>query len=184
MSLLPTEQLKSWKTLPLTNGNIRGELNPSDIGTRGITVEKLSESECLTGPFWLKDQPDKWPLSLQPIYVVSDDHVEVVVIVNTSITQERPVDWKKFGSFSKCVRVIAFCLRLKYKSQSKVLLVEELNRAEERVWKMIRKESFPDLLSEEESFGKTKNAEVYQSLHLSLRKKELSKLGVASNMPT
>ena len=132
----------------------------------------------------MKDQPEDWPLSLHPIHVISDDHAEVAVIANTSLTQEPPVDWKKFSSFPKCVRVIAFCLRLKYKSQSKALLVEELNRAEERVLKMIQKESFPDLFDEKESFGKTKKAEIYQNLHPSLMKKELSELGVASNMPT
>ena len=130
-------------------------MKPSDIGTRGITTEKLSENEWLTGPSWLKDQPDDWPLSLHPIHVISDDHAEVAVIANTSMTQEPPVDWKKFSSFSKCVRVIAFCLQLKYKSQFKVLLVEELNRAEEKDLKMIQKESFPDLFDEKESFGKT-----------------------------
>ena len=109
--------------------HIRGELNPSDTGTRGITIEKLSESVWLTGPSWMKDQPEDWPLSLHPIHLISYDHAEVAVIANTSMTQEPPVDWKKFSSFSKCVRVIAFCLRLKYKSQSKALLVEELNRA-------------------------------------------------------
>ena len=147
--ILENSSIDEWK-------HIRGELNPSDIGTRGITIEKLSESEWLTGPSWLKDQPEDWPLSLSPIHVNSDDHAEVALIANTSMTQEPPVDWKKISSFSKCVRVIAFCLRLKYKSQSKVLLVEELNRSEERVLKMIQKESFPDLFDEKESFGKTK----------------------------
>ena len=36
--------------------HIKGEFNPSDIGTRGITIEKLSESDLLSGPTWLKDQ--------------------------------------------------------------------------------------------------------------------------------
>ena len=117
--------------------HIRGELNPSDIGTHGITIEKLSESEWLTGRSWLRDHPDDWPLSLQPINVIPDDHAEVAVVANTSMSQELAVKRYKFSSFSKCVRAIAFCLRLKYRSQSKVLLVEELNRAEERVLKMI-----------------------------------------------
>ena len=30
--------------------HIRGEMNPSDIGTRGITIDKLFESEWLNGP--------------------------------------------------------------------------------------------------------------------------------------
>ena len=45
--------------------------------------------------FLVEIHPDDWPLSLQPIYVVSDDHAESAVIANTSMTQEPPVDWKK-----------------------------------------------------------------------------------------
>ena len=41
--ILENSTIDEWK-------HIRGELNPSDIGTRGITIEKLSESEWLTGP--------------------------------------------------------------------------------------------------------------------------------------
>ena len=40
------------------------ELNPSDIGTQGTIIQKLSESEWLSGPLWLTDHPDNWPLSL------------------------------------------------------------------------------------------------------------------------
>ena len=158
-------------------------MNPSDIGTRDITIEKLSESEWLTGPSWLRDHPDDWPLSLQPMNVIPDDHAEVAVVANTSMTQELAVKWNKFRSFSKYVRVTAFCLRLKYRSQSKVLLVEELNRAEERVLKMIQRESFSELFSEKESFGKTKICGNL-SKPVFFMKKGLSELGVASSMPT
>ena len=63
----------------------------------------------------MKNHPDDWPLSLQPINVVPGAHAEVAVIANTSVSQELPVDWNNISSFSECVRVIAFCLRLKYK---------------------------------------------------------------------
>ena len=48
---------------------------------------------------------------------------------------------------------MAFCLRLRYRSHSKILLVEGLNRAEERVLKMIQRESFAELFNEKGSFG-------------------------------
>ena len=131
--ILENSTIDEWK-------HIQGELNPSDIGTLVMILEKLSERVWLTGPSWLKDHPDDWPSSLQPINVIPDDHAEVAVIANTSMTQELAVNWNIFSSFSKCLPVIAFCLRLKYRSQWKVLLVEELNRAEERVLKMIQRE--------------------------------------------
>ena len=45
--ILEASSTDEWK-------HIRGELNPSDIGTRGTTIAKLSESEWLSGPSWLK----------------------------------------------------------------------------------------------------------------------------------
>ena len=68
--------------------NVKGDLNPSDIGTREITIQKLTESDWLYGPIWLKDHPDDVPVSLQPITLVPDVHAAVAVIANTSMTQE------------------------------------------------------------------------------------------------
>ena len=135
--------------------HVKGETNQSNIGTRGITIEKLTESDWLSGPIWLKDHPDDWPLSLQPINLVPDVHAAVAVSANTSMTQEPIVDWSRFSSFSKCVRVIAFCLRLKFKSQSKVLLPCELQRAEEKFLKIIQRETFPEVYDGKQMFGNT-----------------------------
>ena len=88
--------------------DIRGELNPFDIRTRGITIDKLSESDWLTGPSWLKDHPDDWPLTLQPINAVPDDHAEIALIAYTSVTQELPVDWNKCNSFSNAFVFLRF----------------------------------------------------------------------------
>ena len=96
-----------------------------------------------------------WPLSLQPINLVPDVHAAVAVIANKSMTQEPIVDWSRFSRFSKSVRVIAFCLRLKFKSQSKVLLPCELQRAEEKILKLIQRETFPEVYDVKQMFGKT-----------------------------
>ena len=103
-----------------------GELKPSDYGTRGITLEKLFESDWLSEPIWLKDQSEKWTISLAPISSVIEDRTQVAGIANNSMVGNSPIDWNRFSSFSKCVRVIAYSLRLKYKSQSKKLPSDEL----------------------------------------------------------
>ena len=125
------------------------------FGTWGTTIEKLTESDWLSGPIWLKDHPDDWPLSLQPINLVPDDHAAVAVIANTSMTHEPIVDWSRFSSFSKGVRVIAFCLRLKFKRQSKFLLPCELKRAEEKVVKVTQRGTFPEVYDGKQLFCKT-----------------------------
>ena len=55
--ILEASSTDEWK-------HIRGELNPSDIGTRGTTIAKLSESEWLSGPSWLKNEPESVGLYL------------------------------------------------------------------------------------------------------------------------
>ena len=151
--ILQSSTIDEWK-------HVKGELNPSDIGTRGTTIEKLIESEWLSGPIWLKDNLEDWPLSLQPINLASDDHAAVAVIANTSMTQEPIVDWSRFSCFSKCVRVIAFYLRLKFKSQSKVLLPCELERAEKTILKLVQRETFPEVYEGKRSFGKTSKSNI------------------------
>ena len=72
------------------------------------------------------------------------------------MTQELQGYWNRFSEFSQCVYDITISWRLKYRSQSKVLIAEELHGAEEQVLKMIQRESFPKRFSEKECFGKTK----------------------------
>ena len=124
--------------------HIKGELNPSDIGTREITIEKVSESDWLSGSTWFKNQSENWPISLAPVSSVIEDFTHVAGIANSSMVGDSPIDWDRFSSFSKCVRVRAYCLRLKYESQSKVLTSDELQRAEERALKLIQIETIFD----------------------------------------
>ena len=135
--------------------HIKGELNPSDIGTRGITIEKLSESDLLSGPTWLKDQYENGPVSFAPVSSVIEDHTQVAEIANNSKVGDSPIDWNRFSSFSKCVRAITYCLRLKYKSQSKVLNSDELQRAEEGALKLIQIETIFDFCNGKQDVQKT-----------------------------
>ena len=55
--ILKNSTIDEWK-------HVKGEMNPFDIGTRGITIEKLTKSDWLSGTIWLTDHPDLWLLSL------------------------------------------------------------------------------------------------------------------------
>ena len=135
--------------------HIRLELNPSDIGTRGITIEKLSEGDWLAGPTWLKDKSEIWPISLAPVSSVIEDHTQVAAVANNSMVGDSPNDWNRFSSFSKSVTVLAFCLGLKCKSQSKVLTSDELQRTEKRALKLIQIETFSDFCNGKQDVKKT-----------------------------
>ena len=41
--------------------HVKGSNNLADIGTRGVTLEQLRESEGLNGSNWLQDEPENWP---------------------------------------------------------------------------------------------------------------------------
>ena len=144
--ILEASTIDEWK-------HIKGQLK--DIGTRGITIEKLSESDWLSGPTWLKDKSENWPISSPPVSSVIEDHTQVAAIANNSLVGDSPIDWNRFSSSSKCVRVIAYCLRLKCKSQSKVLTSDELQRAEERALKLIQIETFSDFCNGKQHVQKT-----------------------------
>ena len=86
--------------------HFKGELNQSDIGNHEITLEKLSERDWLSGPTWLKVQTENWQISLIPVSSVIEDHTQVARFANNSVVGDSPIDWNRFISFSKCVRVI------------------------------------------------------------------------------
>ena len=146
--ILQASTIDGWK-------HIKGKLNPSDIGTRSITSEKLSESDWLSGPNWLKDQSEKWLISSALVSSVIEYHTQVAEIANNSMVGDSQIGWNRFSSFSKCVRAIAHCLRLKYKSQSKVLTSDEMQPAEERELKLIQIETFSDFCNGKEGVKKT-----------------------------
>ena len=155
--ILEASTIDEWK-------HIKGELNPSDIGTRGITIEKLSESDWLSGPTWLKEKSENWSISLAPVSSVIEDHTQIAAIANNSMVGDSPIDWNRFSSFSKCVRVIAYCLRLKCKSQSKVLTSDELQRAEERALKLIQIETFSDFCNGKQDVKKNEQRREFSKI--------------------
>ena len=96
----------------------------------------------------VKKEPESWPITSQPVSSFLEDHAQVAGIANNSMVLESRFDWSKYSRFSKCIRVIAFCLRIKYKSQSKVLLTDELQRAETSLLRMIQKETLLEMFKE------------------------------------
>ena len=57
------------------------------------------------------------------------------------------------------MRVIAFCLRVKFRSQSKVVHPGDLKRAEEKVFKLVQRECFTEVHEGKQTFGKTNKVE-------------------------
>ena len=106
--------------------HVEGTMNPAEIGTRGMTVEALKESEWLTGPAWLTKIEDAWPRAPEKLQFCIQEEQEPLM---EAAVMEPAFEWERFGSFKKMIRVLSFCLRWKKRNSGEILTVEELNAA-------------------------------------------------------
>ena len=99
--------------------HVKGTMNPADIGTRGVTVTHLRESEWLNGPAWLKQNPNSWPEQARNFDV--DD---IVLITNPA---ENVINWSRFSKYKRLINVVVYCLRFKTKQRGIVTPMEVQN---------------------------------------------------------
>ena len=121
--------------------HVEGKMNPADIGTRGMTVEALKESEWLTRRVWLTETEDAWPKAPERLQFSIREEPEPV---KEAAAMEPAFEWERFRSFKRMIRVFSYCLRWKKKSSGEILTVEELNAAKLAILKRCRKEIFHD----------------------------------------
>ena len=121
--------------------HVKVKLIPADIGTRGMTVEALKESEWITGPAWLTETEDAWPKVLEKLQFSIREEPEPVM---EAAVMEPAFKWESFGSFKKMIRVLSYCLRRRKKKSEGSQTVEELNAAKLAILKRCQKVSFRD----------------------------------------
>ena len=88
---------------------VNGILNPADIGTRGMTVQDLNDSEWITGPAWLTKQSTEWPE--QPEYfnpVETTD--EVINLTADSEPKDVFINWNRFSRYSSYIKIFSSLL--------------------------------------------------------------------------
>ena len=73
--------------------HVEGTMNTADVGTRGVTVSELLESEWLNGPAWLKRNPGSVP---EQAKLVEDD--DLALMANPS---ESLKDWSGFSNYKR-----------------------------------------------------------------------------------
>ena len=127
---------------------VRSKDNPADIISRGDTHRMIQNPLWFEGPVWLKENSDKWPCKMEKVVVDTDllETKQTSTLVSISNASEI---WNRFSSFSKLIRVIAFCLRFvvhckgqKENRQNMELSCEELDRATITVIKQIQAETY------------------------------------------
>ena len=132
--ILENSNIDQWR-------HVGGKMNAADIGTRGLTVEALKESEWLTGPAWLTETENAWPKAPEKLQFSIQEAQEPVM---EAAVMEPGFEWERFGSFKKMIRVLSYCLRWKKRNSGEILTVEELNAAKLAILKRCQKESFHD----------------------------------------
>ena len=82
------------------------DCNPADCASRGLLPKELVEKSLWDGPPWLRQSPDQWPHrpDLTPSEELSDLRGAILVISSDSLDL-----CKRFSSFTKLQRVLAWC---------------------------------------------------------------------------
>ena len=76
---------------------VKGIKNPADVGTRGISIEKLDESGWLNGLAWLQTDEERWPKPWCQLNEVEAEQATTTVATETKLDQL--FDWRHYNSF-------------------------------------------------------------------------------------
>ena len=116
--------------------HIQRAKNPSNLGTRRISFEELSNRDWIKGSDWLK----------KPVALVKDNHhpatkeIEEYLCFVNKTSKETVVQWQRFSQFRRLRRTITYILKWKTNKD-----VNELfSKAESTIWKSVQTELFPN----------------------------------------
>ncbi|XP_064647110.1 uncharacterized protein LOC135499966 [Lineus longissimus] len=137
--------------------HVRGEENPADEGSRGLTVEEMKESKWLKGPgfLWEQELPKN---TMTGDVTLSPDDPEVrkacVHAVSAEETGPSPLDdkWlRRFSSLGKAKRILALCLSFIQRCRNKakgtdgpVVNVAALEESERVLVRIVQNEAFEE----------------------------------------
>ena len=117
---------------------VKGTMNPADIGSRGVIVSQLLESERLNGQAWLTQNPSSCPKQMK---IVDDD--DTALFTNPT---ESVIDWSMLIKYKKMIKVIVYCLTFRSKQRDVVTALDR-QTAELLLWHMMPRESLAELFN-------------------------------------
>ena len=134
--------------------HIPGPQNPADLGTRGVSLKQLEDSDWFQGPEWLSKGKDQWPHFSISTLPADPPELPQVQIDSTALVQNiqkdvesYPMDITRFSSLSRLLRVMAYCLIFIKKShRSLPLRAASINQARLKWVKLVQQTHFEDTI--------------------------------------
>jgi len=122
--------------------HVRSEDNPADAISRGQTPQVFLKNKMWrTGPSWLLNEEGEWPNEFVQICEIPELKKNICLVTNDN-------DFSildKFASYTKLLRVVAYCLRfLPNHKNVGSLTAEEINKAEIRIIKILQDSRFAE----------------------------------------
>ena len=121
--IMESSTVDQWNHVP-------GDRNPAEIGTRGVTITQLQESDWLTGPASLLETKG-WPI--QPETLSRTEETFATISDETKVT----IDLTRFSSYVRLRNVVTSVLFWKF-GKSK----ETQDRGEIEIWLLVQRELF------------------------------------------
>ena len=135
--------------------------NPADAGTRGLSASALLESSWLKGPEFLKTSD--WPFKPSSDILEKIKHKklnteseqlesvspETATLSAHVTTNASTLEWQKYSSYEKLLRIVAYMLRIVPKfrgnrtDSGSITDPDELAQAEQKLFYLAQNESFP-----------------------------------------
>lgn len=124
--------------------------NPADWISRGTTPEQLLQaSNWWEGPQWLKKDEESWSTEGEELSCDEVPEERKQIMVTVDVKREVVLNYYKFSSLNKLLRVTAYVLRLIYNLRCEkeervrgTMTAAEINNAKQKVVKLIQEEEF------------------------------------------
>ena len=127
---------------------IKGEENPADALTRGLSVSRISAtSRWVQGPEFLSQKERDWPTQ-DVIVDLSADDVEIRTVASISYSEISMEEFERYSSWWKLLNVVGWLLRFVNRCRknlgaiSKYLTLKELHNARNVILRMIQRKYF------------------------------------------